>query len=203
MMRRILNLAFMAVIGVGFSACSELPRVVVLHDPLSPEEHVTLGLAYEVEGRAELAAREYDGALKKRHGYIPALIGLGNLAFDRGALNEAEAYYRQALTMAPEHPGANNNLAMLYLAQAQNLDEAERLASLALAQGGPLQPYVLDTMAHIYLRQGRYREAHTALNNAEALAPVHDRVLHQRLDQLRQELTTLLPQTHQGLETEL
>jgi hypothetical protein len=44
---------------------------------------------------------------------------------------------------------------------------------------------VLDTMAHIYVRQGRYREAQTALNNAEALAPPYDRTLHQRLTQLQ------------------
>ena len=77
---------FIAVIGGSCSARSELPRVLVLHDPLTPEGHVTLGLAYEVEGRPELAAREYDEALRKENGHIPALIGLGNLAFDRGSL---------------------------------------------------------------------------------------------------------------------
>jgi len=185
-----LIVVFVAVIGVSFSACSDLPRVRVLHDPLTPEEHVRLGLAYEVEGHPELAAREYDEALTKEHGYMPALIGLGNLAFDRGATKEAEAYYRQALSTAPEDPGVNNNLAMVYLTQQEKLDEAERLANLALAQGGPLQPYVLDTMAHIYHRQGRYREAQTALNKAEALAPSYDRALHQRLTRLQQELAT-------------
>lgn len=200
MMGRILIVAFVAVIGVSFSACSDLPQVRVLHDPLTPEEHVTLGLAYEVEGRPELAVREYDDAMRKEHGYMPALIGLGNLAFDRGAMMEAEAYYRQALSTAPEDPGVNNNLAMVYLTQQEKLDEAERLANLALAQGGPLQPYVLDTMAHIYVRQGRYREAQTALNNAEALAPPYDKTLHQRLTQLQQELSTSHPRKEQGVE---
>ena len=202
MMGKMLMVVFVGVIGVSFSACSDLPRVLVLHDPLTPEEHVTLGLAYEVEGRPELAAREYDGALGKEHGYMPALIGLGNLAFDRGALEEAEAYYRQALIMAPEDPGVNNNLAMVYLTQQEKLDEAERLANLALAQSGPLRPYVLDTIAHIYVRQGRYREAQTALTNAEALAPPYDGVLHQRLTQLQQELATSHPHMEQGLEVE-
>ena len=201
-MSRNLIVVFVAVVGVSFSACSDLPRIRVLHDPLTPEEHVSLGLAYEVEGRAELEAREYDGALGKEHGYMPASIGLGNLAFDRGALEEAEAYYRQALTIAPEDPGVNNNLAMVYLTQQEKLGEAERLANLALAQGGPLQPYVLDTMAHIYVRQRRYREAQTVLNNAEALAPPYDRTLHQRLAQLQQELASSYPRTEQGLEVE-
>ena len=42
MMDRILIVAFVAVIGGIFSACSDLPQVLVLHDPLTPEEHVTL-----------------------------------------------------------------------------------------------------------------------------------------------------------------
>lgn len=202
-MGRILNYAFLIVIGVNISACSDLPRVRVLHDPLSPEEHVTLGLSYEIEGRPELATREYDVALSQSHGYVPALIGLGNLAFERGALTEAEAYFRQALAVAPEDPGANNNLAMLYLVRGGDLNEAEQLASRALAQGGPLQPYVLDTMAHIFVQQGRYREALAALNNAKALAPADNKDLHAKLAHLQQELAVFYPQSEGGLEVEL
>lgn len=193
----------LAVSGVAASTCSDLPGHVVLRDALSPAEHVMLGLAYEMEGRADLAAREYDNALRQQPEYTPALIGLGNLASDRGAVREAEAYYRRALAVDPEDPGANNNLAMLYVTQEGKLDEAERLAGLALAQGGSLRPYVLDTIAHIYARQGRYREAKAALENAEALAPAHDKALHQRLAQLQEELATVHPQAEQGLEKEL
>jgi Flp pilus assembly protein TadD len=120
----------------------------------------------------------------------------------RGALEEAEAYSRQALITVPEDAGVNNNLAMVYLTQQEKLDEAERLANLALAQGGPLQPYVLAPMAQIYVRQGRYREAQTVLNNAEALAPPYDRTLHHRLTQLQEELATFPPRTEEGLEVE-
>ena len=201
-MDKILNYVFLVVIGVNVSACSDLPRIRVLHDPLSPEEHVTLGLSYEIEGRPELAMREYDGALSQRRGYAPALIGLGNLAFARGALTEAEAYFLQALAVAPEDPGANNNLAMLYLVRGENVNEAEQLAGRALAQGGPLQPYVLDTMARIYVRQGRHREALEALNNAEALVPANNHAFHDELAQFRQELAASYPQSERGSEVE-
>lgn len=178
-------------VSLGSSqACSSLPRVIVLHDPLDPAEHVTLGVTYEAQGRTELAAREYHAALERGHGYVPAFVGLGNLAFARGSLEEAEAYYHQALAVAPQDPGANNNLAMLYLARGQNLTEAERLARQALTQGGPLRPYVLDTMAHIYMRQGRYREAKAALEEAEAMTPSANEILHERLVQSRRELAT-------------
>ena len=177
----------------SFQACSSLPRVVVLHDPLTPAEHVTLGVTYEAQGRTELAAREYRAALEQEQGFVPAFVGLGNLAFAGGALEEAEAYYRQALAVAPEDPGANNNLAMLYLARGTGLDEAERLARQALAQSGPLQPYVLDTMAHIYMRQGRYQDAEAVLEEAESAAPLGNTVLHERLIQSRSELATAHP----------
>ena len=58
MMKAILHVVCGAMMGVGLSACSDLPHVRVSHDPLTPEEHVTLGLTYEVQGHRDLAARE-------------------------------------------------------------------------------------------------------------------------------------------------
>ena len=191
MMKSILRIIFGVAMGAGLAACSDLPHVRVLHDPLTPEEHVTLGLTYEVQGHRDLAAREYHTALTQEAGYVPALIGLGNVAFAEGELEESETFYRQALAAAPEHPGANNNLAMLYLVRGTGLDEAERLALRALAQKGPLKPYVLDTLAHVYARQGRYKEALAALEEAEAAAPSQDKILHERLIILRNQIQRL------------
>lgn len=195
--RHILIVLSAVVVGAGLLGCSDLPHVHVLHDPLTPEEHVTLGLTYEVQGHLDLAAREFRTALTQEAGYVPALIGLGNLAFAEGALEESETYYQQALAASPEHQGANNNLAMLYLARGTSLGEAERLALRALTQKGPLQPYVLDTLAQVYVRQGRYEEAVTALDEAEATAPAHDKILHERLLRLRNQIVAIQSQTEQ------
>ncbi len=203
MMNEMLTLLFVIVMGMPLSACSNLRQVRVLHGPLTPAEHVTLGLSYQIEGRPELATREYDRALRQQHGFVPALLGLGNLAFGRGAFSEAEAYFLQALAVAPEDPSANNNLAMLYVARGRNIEEAEQLAIHALAKGGPLQPYALDTMAHIYVLKGRYREALAALKNAETLVTANDKLLHEELALLRQELMDSHPRANQDLETEL
>lgn len=189
--RHILIVLSAVVVGAGLPGCSDLPHVHVLHDPLTPEEHVTLGLTYEVQGHLDLAAREFRTALTQEAGYVPALIGLGNLAFDEGSLEESETYYQQALAASPEHQGANNNLAMLYLARGANLREAERLALRALAQKGPLQPYVLDTLAQVYTRQGRYEEAVAALDEAEATIPAQDKILHDRLLRLRNQIVAI------------
>jgi tetratricopeptide (TPR) repeat protein len=188
MRRNILIVVCIMVMGAGLSACSDLPQIRLLHDPLTAEEHVMLGLTYEDQGYRRLAAQEYRTALTREAGFVPALIGLGNVAFAEGEMEESEAYYQQALTASPDHPGANNNLAMLYLARGGRLAEAERLALRALAQRGPLRPYVLDTLAHVYAQQGRYTEAVTTLEEAEAAAPSQDRILHGRLIRLRNQL---------------
>jgi len=179
------------VLVAGVIGCEKHPRVMILHDPLTAEEHVKLGQTYELQGHEDLAAHEYRTALTQKEGYVPALIGLGNVAFAEGALEESETYYRQALATSPEHPGANNNLAMLYLTRGVNLQEAEQLALRAAAQEGPLQPYVLDTLAHVYAQQGRYKEAVAVLDEAVATVPSEDKLLRERLLKSRNEVMEL------------
>ena len=186
---RMMKAVVVLVILLGtLQACSGLPRIVVLHDPLTPQEHVALGESYQAQGSRELAVREFQAALRQQRDYAPALIALGNLSFEAGTLPAAEDYYRRALDVAPNHPTANNNLAMVYLSRGDRLEEAERLAKGAQAQEGALRPYVLDTLAQIYVRQGRYQEAQTTLEEAERVAPRENTHLHERLAQSRREL---------------
>jgi tetratricopeptide (TPR) repeat protein len=182
-----ISLLFLA--ALALAGCSNLPRMVIPQDALSPEEHVTLGLSYESQGLQDLAEREYQMALRGQPEHPGALVALGNQSFERGALREAEQYYRRALSAVPENPSAGNNLAMVYLKRGDHLDEAERLAVRALEQSGPLRPYVLDTLAHIYMRQGRAQEAIAALEEADKAALQEDTILHDRLAQSRRELT--------------
>jgi tetratricopeptide (TPR) repeat protein len=161
-------LAAFSTIGIpALTACSMIPRVVVPHDPLTAQEHVTLGEAYRTKGLQDAAEKEFQAALRRDPNNVPALVALGNLAFDGGELTKAEGYFRGALGHAPDHPHANNNLAMVYMTQGQRLDEAESLARKAL-QGPPaLRPYVLDTLISLYLKQGRTTDAAQALEEAE------------------------------------
>lgn len=121
---------------------------------------------------------------------MPAWMGLGNVSYSNGAFSESEAYYRQALALAPEHPGAKNNLAMTYLALNERLDEAEALVTHVLEQAGPLRPHVLDTLARIYLKQGRCDDARRALRDAEAATSSEETGIRERLQEVRQGLST-------------
>lgn len=186
----LIRVVLAALLFGGLQACSSFPRLVIFHDPLSPEEHVTLGTSYLQQGLIEKAEEEFLIALDRQPRNIQALVSLGNLSFERGNLEDAEDYYRRVLDEVPGHPGASNNLAMVYVARGEQLDEAERMALTALERAGPLRPYCLDTLAHIYVRQKRYREATSALDEAEALAATAgSQALLERLHQSREVLS--------------
>lgn len=178
--------ALLAVAALA-SGCSHLPG---FKDPLSADEHMRLGASYEDQGLRSSAVKEYGAALRKEKNFVPALVALGNLSFEDGSLVEAEIYYRKALNEQPDHAGANNNLAVVYLTRGSRLDVAEQLAHKALAGAGSLKPYVLDTLAHIYMKQGRLVDAKTALDDAELAAPAQNGFLRQRLAQSRRRLET-------------
>ena len=124
-------------------ACS---HIVVLHDPLTAQEHNDLGVAYESGHKPDLAEREYRRALKQDSKYSVAKVNLGNLAASREKWSDAERWYRAALKDRPEDGDALNNLAVALTRQssapgahpataARRLDEAESLAQRAVATG--------------------------------------------------------------------
>jgi tetratricopeptide (TPR) repeat protein len=137
--------------SLGAGGCT-LPQVVVLRDPLTAEEHLNLGVAYEKKGEFAGAIREYNLALKK----IPlANLYLGNVYFQKGDLGLAETHYRRAIREEPGHADAYNNLAWLYYTKKENLGEAEELARKALELNPEKQAVYGDTLEKI-------REAKTA-----------------------------------------
>jgi Flp pilus assembly protein TadD len=114
---------FILILALFFTSCS-IPRIIVLTDPLSPEEHINLGISYEEKGELDAAMREYKEALKK----IPiAWLYLGNLYFKKGELDEAERAYKKAIKKTSD-PRAMNNLAWLYYTLNKDLEKAEELA---------------------------------------------------------------------------
>ncbi len=138
-------LGLLLVLSLGMGGCA-LPKIIVLKDPLTPEEHLALGVAYEKKGEFEGAIKEYGLAVKK----IPlANLNLGNVYFQKGDLGLAEKYYRRAIEKEPGHPGAYNNLAWLYYTKRERLGEAEELALKAMELNAEKNPIYQDTVEKI------------------------------------------------------
>ncbi len=174
------------------SGCAQ-QQPVRTADSESPAEHVLRGIEYQDQGRKDLARQEYQAAASQ--GFAPGYIGLTNLAVPEGRLDEAEAHLTDALAAAANEPGTEqfvagvkNYLAMVYLVKGTNMDRAEQLALQALPDSGPLRPYVLDTLTHVFLNQSRYQDAWAALTEAEKTAPAHNESLQRLLSQSRRAL---------------
>ncbi len=128
------------------SASCSLPRIIVLEDPLTPEEHINLGVAYEKKGEADNALKEYKEASKK----LPsAYLYIGNIYFQKNELAEAETYYKKAIKKDTQNADAYNNLAWLYYTKKENFDEAESLALKAIELNPSKKDIYQDTLDKI------------------------------------------------------
>ena len=122
------------------------PRIIVLDDPLSPEEHLNLGVTYEKNGELDNALKEYQVASKK----LPAAyFYMGNIYFQKNEFDEAESCYEKAINKDSENADAHNNLAWLYFIERKNLDEAERLVSKAIELNPAKKNIYQDTLDKI------------------------------------------------------
>lgn len=127
------------------SGCSSF-KIIVLKDPLTPEEHLNLGVAYERKGEFDHAIKEYRLASKK----IPiAYLYLGNAHFQKNEFSKAEKYYKMAIKREPENADACNNLAWLYYTKRQHLEQGERLALKAIELNPAKQDIYRDTLEKI------------------------------------------------------
>lgn len=172
MCRIILSLLLITLFSSG---CGHLPKIRILHDPLTAQEHLALGVSYESQGKLDLAISEYKAALKKdsKEVEVTPLIYLGNAYAQRKEYKQAEGHYQKALKREPANGQALNNLAWVYLQQGIKLKEAEMLLSQALDQSSrddPNRPGYLDTFAEVLIAQGRYTEGLSLLEQAETLA---------------------------------
>lgn len=127
------SLARAVVLAAALAVALGCSRIVVLHDPLSAPEHNDLGVAYEAQGRPDLAAREYRRALKLDPRFGRARLNLGNVEAARGRWKRAAREYRRAMPDLPGDPDPLNNLAIALLRQGRSLAEAESLAARAVA----------------------------------------------------------------------
>jgi Tfp pilus assembly protein PilF len=153
-----------------FSGCS-LPKIIVLHDPLSAEEHIKLGGIYDSQGKTGLAHEQYRFAVKQAPENGRAWSLLGDVAYREKDYPEAEKAYGKALDLDPKSGDLHNNLAWVYVQQDRKLSKAQNLVMRALELAPDHRPYYLDTLGVILLKEGKIPEAIVALKESSETIP--------------------------------
>lgn len=159
---------------LAFSSCAGVPKIIVLEDPLSPDEHVTLGVAYERKGELEPAAREYERALSKDPAFFQARVNLGNVRLAQKRYGEARKEYLSALSLRPGDPEATNNLAWAAIDSGKDREDALRRMEAVLANPKRRSPPLLDTLGVLLGESSRPLEAERAFAEAERMCGAGD-----------------------------
>ena len=149
------------------AGCSRVPRIIVLEDPLTADEHVELGVAYERKGDPGLARREYEAALRKDGGSFQARVNLGNVYLAGKDYSKAREEYLRALELRPGDAEATNNLAWTAVLSGEGIDEAlARMEAVVSAPGGR-NAILLDTLGVLRMHANKPEEAGEAFALAE------------------------------------
>jgi len=137
-------------------------------DPLTADEHNDLGVAYFGRGEIRRSAREFERAIALRPHWVRALVNLGDARLAIGDVESAIEAYQRAVTIAPDDPGAANNLAWALIQDPVRWPEAEAIIYGALARQPEPRGYYLDTLGALLLRKGDSRGALDAFRGALA-----------------------------------
>jgi len=130
-----------------------------------------------------LASGEYDSAaVYFRHSVranphsAEGFFNLGNLELIRGNVEAGIEDFLKALDILPEHPGAANNLARVYSRQRKHLEEAVRLAAVAVSADESARHYT--TLGWAQFEAGDRDAAARALERAVELEPAGTEALY-------------------------
>jgi Flp pilus assembly protein TadD len=130
MTKKILPLILIFLIAA--CAMPKIPKIIVIDDPLTAEQHNDLGVAYEEKGDFDLAGKEYEKAIKKNREWVIPYLNLGHLYYRQDKLDQAERALREGLRVKGDHPDLLNNLAWVLMEKGQ-LEDAKALIDKAIA----------------------------------------------------------------------
>jgi tetratricopeptide (TPR) repeat protein len=122
-----------------------------------------------VQGRLAEAERLYREVLLSQPDAVPALAGLGILAYQDGRAGEAASWFARGVGIRPEFAALRANLGEA-LRILKDYEAAANHLQLALALD-PAQPDAWNTQGLLALDQGRFAAAETAFRAAVRLRP--------------------------------
>ncbi|MBT8411874.1 MAG: tetratricopeptide repeat protein, partial [Octadecabacter sp.] len=166
-----------------FDAAAEVLTQLTRSYPDQPLAYASLGDVYRQQEKFEAAGRAYSDAITI---YPEGSSILWWLHYSRGITferldqwPEAEADFRRALALNPDHPSVLNYLGYSLVDRGMNFDEALGMIETAVA-ARPDNGAIVDSLAWVYYKLGRYQDAVTPMERAAELEP-NDPILSDHL----------------------
>ncbi len=129
---RLCSLVVLCIFFLVACAMPKIPKIIVIDDPLTAQQHNDLGVAYEEKGDFDLAGKEYEKAIKKNREWVIPYLNLGHLYYRQDELDQAERALREGMRVKGDHPELLNNLAWVLMEKGQ-LEQAKALIDKAIA----------------------------------------------------------------------
>ncbi len=135
------------------------------------EVYTNFANIYKLQGRIDLATKEFEQAMVAFPTKPEPHVGLGIIYQEQGKNDAAIAEYKRAIELEPDYTVAYNNLGSLY-EHLNHLPEAQAELKKALT----VNPYFTEghySLGIIYERQKKISEAASSYQQALALNPMH------------------------------
>lgn len=124
-----------------------------------------LASVYEKLGNTDLALKHYRGASLKIENRADPFLRMGDIHYIKGNLEEAKKNYEKAFELGSRDVRLLNNLAYTIALTGGDLNRAEYLINESLKMK-PQKPYLyLDTLAFIYIKKGKFKDAEKLLKD--------------------------------------
>jgi tetratricopeptide (TPR) repeat protein len=167
------NKLFSIIVILTLLNCS-CSHFIILHDPLTAEEHNDLGVAYWSENKLQAAEREFKKAIAKDKYYWLAYYNLGTILLEKNNITKSKEFLYKSITYNPEFADAYNNLAIAEL-KSKNKTRALYFIQLALRYGKEHRYKYLDTLASYYEQLPDLNQACAYYHQAAQLAPENEK----------------------------
>ena len=149
-------------------AASEL-EALVKDSPDLPQVYYYLAQVHLRQEEPAAAQQAFTDALRAQPGYLPAILGLGNISLQQGDANVALNYASQLIATSFWLADAHLLAGSAFLLRGEQ-DQAQRAFELAVGLN-PRSPEAQERLGKILGQRGNYPDAEKAYETSLALAP--------------------------------
>ena len=158
-------------------------RTLIQHEPDFMNTYVKLANLHEQSGNLADAEVALTLGIQHQPTWAPGYLWRGKIYHKQGASGMAETDFRRAIQLASDVPYPKEALASLLAWEDRKLAEALTLAEAAIKSDG--QPTHRATLALVYYRLDRIRDALREIEDAFNQAPKHPYILKVRSEILK------------------